>query len=56
MLITKLFNSKMCLLEKVAVKLVQCCAVFEQSHVVYCGVCETVDGTYFVRNLKRGLS
>lgn len=35
---------------------VGCFAAFVQPHVVYCNVCEAVDGIHFVRNLIRGLA
>ena len=56
MLIIKLFNTKMCLLKKMAVKVDRCCTVFVQPHVVYCSVCKALDWTHFVRNLKSGLA
>ena len=49
MLITKFFNTKMCLLKKkkMAVKVDKCCTVFLQQHVFYCSVFKAVDGTHF---------
>ena len=57
MLRTKLFKHKHVHVIKNDVKVgSMLCSIIVQPHVVYCSVCQAVDGTHFGRNLKSGLA